>query len=173
MNIIKKKDKLFKYESVWRDKKEKVVRDYMNKEIPYPVESKQDWNMRILFLEKLKSMQSYLTRADKLIKYKKGQDCLICGQKNVGTMLFAVNKIRWEDSLEHYIKQHRVKPSDEFMDYVFRFKDPLKKNKNEVARFKSNLYVIKGKQYLKLERNQLQMFDALMYHGGIKKKYVD
>ena len=33
-----------------------------------------------------------------------------------------LNNIIWEDSLYHYIKEHNIKPSEKFIDFIFLIK---------------------------------------------------
>jgi len=167
-NTIKISNRIFKYESFWGNP-ENETRDYHNNIFPIPENRiNPEWYMRSLFVEKLRKVENYLLLNKKFIKYTQTEhkECMIC-KKNVGTGLFTVNNIRWENSLMHYVTVHDVKPSDPFIDIIFR----LDNNPYIIAVAKSKK--IKGitiakhnKMYLKLHKNQIFIMDALMEHGS-------
>ena len=174
MNIIKFNEKKYKYESFWREDKERKITDAFGDPLPYPEENEKKWQNQDLFLGKLKETEENLKMRNKFIKYEKEKykDCLICDQKNITKGLYEINKIRWEEGLRHYIEVHNIKPSDKFIDTIFRFRIG-----NEVRSIK-RLADFEGKKvkkyntmYLKIERNQLNIMDALMRHGGYKNYY--
>ena len=55
MNVIKKSNKIYKYESIWREVKnpKNTKKDSNGKYFPWP-EPNRKWNNRNLFLESLK-----------------------------------------------------------------------------------------------------------------------
>ena len=169
MNIIKYNNRPYKYESYWRPKKNKIIKDDNDKPLPYPKSNKSLYNKDII-LCKLNEVESFLRRINRFDSYdkKKCNDCLICGQKNVTTGIFTLNNIRWEDGLQHYISEHNTNLSEEFTTKIVQFKQ--RNNSNKVlARIKGK----KEKQYIKLHRNQILIMDALMIHGSYDKKYED
>lgn len=184
MNIVKIDGKLYKYESFWRSSNNKKTNDYENNPFPWPESKKNkssNWesHTKEVFLTKLKETQTYLIRKNKFIKYLSKQDyknCLICNKKNITTGMFEINNIRWEEGLYHYIKNHNIKPSEEFIDFIFRHDvDPsyyIKRNINKVTKIKTKIVVDKNKKYLKIDKNQIMIMDALMVHGS-KKNYID
>lgn len=174
MNIIKINKTLYKYESFWRQNKQSRTRDFKNELLPFPTEG-EPWQNEKLFLKKLNDTHNHLKSKNRFIKYEKDdyKDCLICGKKHVTTGLFEINKIRWENGLEHYIRIHHVKPTDEFIDIVFKFQLGKK-----IIKLKRSM-TLKGtrikklnKMYLKLDRNQILIMDALMEHGS-RREYID
>lgn len=164
MNALKINNKLYKYESFWRETIDDKTIDYDGERLPYPIKS-IEWDFKDTFYAKLEKVNKYFKEKKKFIKYDNKKDCLLCDQKSITSGLFSVNRIRWEDGLLHYIKAHNIKPSDEFVDYIFRLQlditTYLKRTKIKGVKIQ-----IKNKTYLKLDRNQLLIIDALMEHGS-------
>jgi len=167
-NTLKINNHFFKYESFW-NKKDEQNTDYNNNLFP-TVENRinLNWYMKDLFIEKLKKVEAYLLKKNKLIKYNVSEQkkCLICG-KLVATGIFSVNNIRWENSLLHYIILHHVKPSDPFIDLIFRLdNNPYIVGSIKSKKLKGVTIVKHNKMYLKLHKNQIFIMDALMEHGS-------
>lgn len=76
--------------------------------------------------------------------------CKLCNYKKK-VKVFTLKNIVWESILVHYIKKHHIKPSSEFMDFIYRYFDNPEK-----------------KTLLKIGKNQLYILDALMKHGSTK-----
>lgn len=172
MNVIKSDNKYYKYESFWRRKD--FIKDINNKFFPKPEKKKEKWYDSKAFLEKLKEIENYIREKNNYIIYNKNNytDCLICNKKNVGKGIFTINRIRWENSLDHYIKEHNIKPSKEFIDMVFNFKR-FNFLKRSIGKLGAELITAKNKRMIKINRNQLNIMDALMEHGGYSKRYYD
>lgn len=173
MNIVKINNKIFKYESFWRNKKTSRMRDFKGSIFPFP-KTNIKWNDRISFVDKLTSIQKYLKLSNKYIKYKRKdyKDCIICGEKNIGKGLYELNNIRWEDSLLHYITKHKIKPTVEFIDVIFTHIIGPRVLSRRKAKTKKILITKFNKRFIRLNRNQISIIDALMYHGS-KKIYTD
>ena len=171
MNIIKKDDILYFYESYWRDnKKNEDDRDSFGRPFPYPEENKNMWSGQQQFIEQLKNKEDQL----KLIDTNRIKDCLICHKKNVNKGKFIDAEFVWEDGLKHYIEVHNIKPSDEFIEFVYTHN--IKNDKtsvNRIVKFDSDVYIVHNVRHLKITRNQIMIMDALMTHGGYTKKYID
>ncbi len=173
INIVKKNKIKYKYESVWRDHKNEKVYDSNEKLFPYPKANKKPWQNKDIFLMKLADTMTHLRRKNKFKKYSKSKRCHICGKRNISTGLFTLGNIRWEDGLYHYIKEHNIRPSDEFIDIIFRYQiDPRVVSRKKIGRFKGVTVIKENKRYLKMGRNQIFIMDALMKHGSYKR-YVD
>lgn len=190
MNVFKIDRKTYKYESFWRSSYNDTTLDSVGNRLPWPgpwpdhrsgprSESgsehivDNEWQQKKLFLCKLYSVQQNLNK--NIIKYNKDQykSCLICHKKNISTGLYSVNGIRWENGLYHYIDEHNIKPSEQFIDSVFKYENKPKLPKSrKLYRLHGETIVKNNKKYLKLERNQIMIMDALMEHGG-KKQYID
>lgn len=129
------------------------------------------WSGGKQFLKRLKEVQSILIEKGKF-KNIKIEKCLLCSKKNISSREFMIDNFKWNNGLIHYIEEHNIKPSDRFIDFIFRFKK-AKKIMKRIFKFKSNRYIINDISYVKLKRNQILIMDALMIHGGYTKKYFD
>lgn len=174
MNIVKFRNKEYKYESVFRDNEKIIITDSKNNPFPFPYHTKHIWKYRDAFLGKLDDIEKYIRDTkDGFHKYDKKKDCLINKDHlKVINGMYTLNKYRWEDGLKHYIKHHNHMPSEEFIDYIFRFIPPSKEKPVTIGRISGVLYEKYDKKFLKVTRNQIMIMDALMEHGGYKK-YVD
>lgn len=172
MNIVKFKNKTYKYESVFREKEKTVIYDSKNHPYPFPEHHNKKWVQRDVFLKKLEEVEKYLDKIKKFKKYDKSKSCPLDKHKNISNGLYTLNSIRWEDGLKHYIKEHNHKPSMDFMDVIFRFIPPHKDKGLTIARINGIVVTKFEKKYLKIDRNQMMIMDALMEHGGYKK-YTD
>jgi len=170
MNIVKISNKYYKYESVWENKNSDA-KDINGNKFPYP--KKDKWYDKDLFLTKLDKIEEYLRDINKFTKYKKTKNCLLCDEKNITKGLYEFSNIKWEDGLYHYIEKHSVRISEEFKDLVYIYKKPLITKNKEIARFSATAIQSKTLYYLKLDRNQILIMDALMMHGSYSKKYLD
>lgn len=177
MNIVKIHNKTYKYESFWRETKNKKFKDSKNNLFPYPISTPNKWQNQDMFLDKFTETQNILRKKDQFKKYEKEdreyknrRDCFICGKKNITTGMFGLNNIRWEDGLTHYISTHNIKPSNKFIDIIFRY-DPTPSIINR-TKIKGKIIVKNSKKYLKLDRNQILIMDSLMQHGS-KQIYFD
>lgn len=156
------------YESYW--KTNELSKDDNNVTLPEPKSIK--WNNKELFLQKLKDVQDFLRRLNKFNKIPH-INCILCKTKNVTKGFYEINNIRWRDELIHYIEKHNVKPSDKFVDTIFKFQTVPDTESKEIARFKSMVVKKNKLRYIKLNTNQLLIMDALMLHGSYSKKYKD
>ena len=172
MNIIKKDDILYFYESYWRlTRNDNNDRDSFGKLFPYPQENTKKWSGQNQFLEQLQNKEKKF----KLIKTNRNKNCLLCNKKNINKGKYIDAEFIWEDGLKHYIEVHNIKPTDEFIEFIYLYK--LITNKNQltkrVIKFDSDIYVVHDIQHIKITRNQIMIMDALMRHGGYTKKYID
>lgn len=172
MNILKIDNRYYKYESFWS--REGCRNDTNEKPFPRPKSRREKWYNLNEFLEKLEQVETFVRNKNNYEKYDKAHfvDCLICNEKDVGRGLYTLNRVRWEDSLYHYVKEHFIEPTEEFQDIIFNFKQ-FNLVKTELKRFNSTVVTTKDKMMLKLDRNQINIMDALMEHGGYTKKYYD
>lgn len=175
MNTIKKGDSIYKYEFLWRDNKYEKEYDSENKLLPYPVHNNVNtWVDKEIFLQQLSSAQKIFTERNKFKVYPKSKyrDCLLCDKKHIITGVFTVNGIKWNNGMAHYINKHNIKPSDEFIDYIYRFTNNITEVSHIIGKVKAQQVIKHNKKMLKLDRNQILIMDALMWHGG-KKFYKD
>lgn len=176
MNTLKKNNKLILYESKWRQMKDKKTYDSEGVLFPYPTERIKTKNYKWkggqkLFVNKLNDVQKFVSCKKK----KNTHDCLICGKKNISKIEYNISNITWDSGLSHYITEHAVKPTQHFIDMIFRSENPKSTIKREtrIINNDSTAYVINGLTYVKLDKNHINIFDALMDHGGGNKKYKD
>ena len=169
MNVIKNNNKIIKLESYWRDNKNNKTRDSDGKKFPFP-RPQNPWTLQSSFLKKIKRTQIILKKIGNYVE-KKSKDCLLCSAKNITKGDYYINNVYWEEGLQHYINSHNIKPSDEFIDLIYKFskvKEPAR-----IVQIKSGIYRIEDLKYVKMDRNQIMIMDALLRHGGYTKKYVD
>ena len=165
----------YKYESYWRSNIKDRTLDSNNKLLPFPKhinDDDLDWEDKETFLEILKGVQYKLQQNSNFTLYDKkdtfNRDCLLCDKKYITNGLFSVNNIRWENGLKHYIKKHNHKPSEEFIDFIYRYSNSTKTKEKVIGRISGKKIVKSDKKYLKVDRNQILIMDALMSHGGQK-----
>lgn len=171
-NIIKIKDKYYKYECFWA--RINYREDEHKKSFPRPEEKTDVWYNKSSFIEKLLEVEKFCISKNNFEKYEKEQymNCLICNEKNVSTGLFTLNRNRWENSLYHYIDKHNIIPSTEFTETIFNFQNFSFITK-KIKDFNSEIVTTDNKLLIKLNKNQINIMDALMEHGGVTKKYFD
>lgn len=177
MNRVFRNKVMYRYESFWRDSETDNTRDSNGKRFPFPKIGDKYWTDKEQFKNKLVGVQNYLKTMKKFKKYPEQdhKDCLLCDAKNITTGSFNLNNIIWEDGLMHYIDVHNIRPSEEFTASIYKFNPIIKGQKNieRTIKYGSNIYNIEDMKYLRLERNQIMIMDALMKHGGYTKKYID
>ena len=174
MNIIKINNISYKYEFLWRSTRKESSFDSNGNLLPFPIHNKKEWVDKDTFVGQLESVQKMLYSAKKYHPYESSQykDCLLCDKKNAVTGLFSVNNMRWESCVKHYINKHNIVPDIEFMDFIYRYANSNKSKSSVVGRINGIKIVKSNKKYLKIDRNQLLIMDALMKHGG-EKIYKD
>lgn len=170
INHIKLDGKIYKAESLWRDSKKKLKKDTNNKLYPYPTEG-SSWSAMHDFYKYLLEINKYLKFLNKYSVYDTPKKCIICNEKNISRGMYIFNDYIWEDGLTHYINNHKIKPSDDFIDFIYS--KNFNKHKPYLFKYHGKLYKRGRIDYVKLTRNQLNILDALMIHGGYNKKYVD
>jgi len=129
---------------------------------------KLEWKNQEFFISKLLIVDLLLKNTKSFSSYKTNKDCLICDEKNITSGRYVFKNFIWEDGLEHYVAKHNFEPIEQFQDLIFFYKVD-KKIKLETERSLK----ISNIEYIKINQNQLLIFDALMKHGGYTKKYID
>lgn len=173
MSIIKKGNETYKYEFYWKYNKNVDEYDSDGNPLKFPVNNDNIWDDKNIFLPQLLNTQKILINDNKYKKLQKNKykNCLLCDKKNIITKIFTVNNVRWDNGMEHYIRVHNIIPEDEFIDYIYRFNNNLGDIQNNI-KLEGKEVVKNDKKMLKLDRNQILIMDALMWHGG-KKYYKD
>jgi hypothetical protein len=171
MNEININNKIFKLESVWRKTKSDKIKDNKNNLFPYP-DVGNKWNSQYDFVEKLIFVEEYIDSKPNNTENNNishNIDCLLCDEKNISIKLYQIGNILWDSGLKHYIKEHNIKPTNEFIERIFKFEPDSNYFIKLVGRIKNKNDIL----FLKLDKNQLMILDALMRHGGYNKKYHD
>ena len=177
MNILKKdNNNIVKLESYWKKSKNEKKKDDLDNDFPFPIEGKF-WTDKEQFLDKLSKIEKYVIFKKEFHNFENHEDCLLCEDKDICTGYFSLNNIIWKNSLIHYILIHNIKPSKEFVNFIYQFdiKKVAKKSDNdfEILKLDGNSYMLDDIKYLKINKNQMMILDALMVHGGYNKKYFD
>lgn len=121
------------------------------------------WYDRDIFISKLKELE-------KIAKSKKSKEPTNC-QYNDGfitSKIYYIGDTFWDDSIVHYVTKHDAKPSNEFIDFVFRFNTAKRPRKRIIGKLNGELVVKYDKTFMKLDRNQILIMDALLEHGSYK-----
>ncbi len=180
MNILKKENnKIVKLESYWKKSKNDNKRDDLDNDFPYPKEG-SFWTEKEQFIDKLVKIEKYVIFKKGFHNFEEHEYCLLCKEKKeeiiVSSGYYYLQNIIWKNSLIHYIVVHNIKPSNEFIDFIYQFdiKKELKKDKDfDIMKIDGEEYMLDNIKYLKLNKNQILIMDALMIHGGYNKKYFD
>lgn len=176
MNTIKTNNRLSLYESHWRKSKNDKSMDSLGTIFPYPTErintDGYKWKGgKNQFVDKLLDVQKFSNKKN----ISKNTDCMLCNKKNISNTEYKIANVSWNSSLKHYIMEHDVKPSKNFIDMIYRSKEPSNNTKTYDHTFhaESTTYVRDGLSYVKLDKIHINIFDGLMEHGGGNKKYKD
>lgn len=168
MNVIIQKNIKYNYFGLFRNNKNKKEYDYDDEIIRFPIEGKP-WSDKIQFMKRLEYVQMNVISHE-----TENKDCVICGKKNITTKIFKIFKINknlWDNGYMHYIDKHNIKPPDSFIDLIYNYNLP--KVKSHKLMYRSKMYNIHDLRYIKLDKNQILILDALLRHGGYDKKYID
>ncbi len=179
MNILKKENnKIIKLESYFKESKKDKTKDDIDNDFPYPKEGKF-WTDKEQFLDRLVKIEKLVLFNKNFYDLEKHDKCVLCKKNEnkdiiVSTGYYSLNNIVWKNSLIHYILHHNVKPSNEFIDFIYSY-NINKKNKEDykILQIDGDSYMQDNIKYLKVHRNQILILDALMIHGGYNKKYFD
>jgi hypothetical protein len=166
-NEIMINNKLYKTIAIWRNNKIDISsKDYNNKLLVFPKKGKF-WSGSEQFITKLQEVESILNKLG-TIKIK-CTDCHLCEEKCVTTKRYMLDNYVWDNCLRHYIKTHNYQPHNDFIEKIFYYDISQNVSLKLQGRIQNNNNIT----YLRLEKNQLIILDALMKHGGYNKKYYD
>jgi len=126
--------------------------------------SSSEWLQKKFFIDKLTIVQLLLKEQNFYKKNIEQKKCNLCDEKHIISGQYQYKNFLWEDGLVHYIDKHNFIPEEIFQDIIFFFK------LDDKIVLKSK---IKDKYFIKINRNQLLILDALLKHGGYTKKYID
>jgi hypothetical protein len=165
--------KIYKLELIWRCSKNDNSKDIKGHLFPFPKEGSK-WTGQSQFLDRLIEIQDYLEYHKKKsfdLPNKKCKNCLLCDEKNIITKRYVLGNYVWDNGLTHYVKNHNIQASRDFIDKIFNY--DISSDINIRLMGKITLDNAKTPKFLKLEKNQIMILDALMRHGGYNKKYYD
>jgi hypothetical protein len=80
---------------------------------PHPKPRDKPWKGRAEFLKNLDKVESKAHS----VSFKGSSLCRCCGQRN-GSSTFTTKRWEWPEGLRHYVKDHNVKPSEDFLAYI-------------------------------------------------------
>lgn len=160
MNYLKKNDREYILIGIW----DNTGFDSKGNKFQKP-KNFSKWNGQHYFQPKLSMLNLLLKETKNFTLNDKTSDCLLCDKKNITTGRYVYKNFIWEDGLEHYVSIHNFNPHEIFMDMVFFYK-PEKKIKIKAK-------LLSDHNYIKINQNQMLIFDALLKHGGYAKKYID
>ena len=164
MNTIIRNNKELYFICSWVDKNDNS-KDSKGNKFPIPNVGNK-WLYYDEFVKKIRLIES-LIKKEKFLKFENKKKCFLCDEE-YATGTFKLNKYIWEDILSHYIEKHFIKPPEEFIDFIFFSKY------NSILKLESRIITEPdNKKYIKINRNQLLILDALLEHGGYSKKYAD
>jgi hypothetical protein len=126
------------------------------------------WNGEFIFCNKLYKLQTELKKNNKYM-YSTIK-CEICEMKIYETE-YIIKNYHWNESLLHYIMYHNYLPSVSFIEFIFGHYVSLTNN-NNIIKLPSIEYQKNKNKFLKIDKNQLQILDALMLQGS-KNIYLD
>ncbi len=172
MNVIKDAGDIYKFEGIWRE--DYIIHDddydQNGQPLPWPEPTKTKWNKN-LFVEKLHQIENMLIRTKKFIMLHGDliRHCIYNDASDISKKMFFIKNYLWSDCIIHYVMKHNYKPSDEFINLIMI----TNINYNKKLHIPATIYVKHPLTYLKINENQMMIMDALMYHGGLTKKYID
>jgi hypothetical protein len=164
MNTVIKNNKELIFICSFVDKDDKTT-DSKKRHFPIAKEEIK-WLYSEEFIKKLKILENILKKSDKFLYFENKKKCFLCDEK-YATGTYKLNQYIWEDILSHYIEKHNIKPPEEFIDFI------LFSKYNTTLKLESKIITEKDKKFIKINRNQLLILDALLEHGGYSKKYSD
>jgi len=177
--IINKRE--YKLEKVWRKKKTDYTRDSKGNLFPFPVSSLpiNNWADKFTFIERLSTLNQCLDIKNNFESYETPINCLLCDKKNITTKKYIYDKVIWEDGLVHYMDVHNIEPSVEFKQKIYQ-NDTFRQiaSDSQMERSEKTKMILKkvreqNNDYVMMDKNQILILDALMIHGGYKKRYTD
>lgn len=171
MNEIIIDGKIYNLIGIWKKTKSDKSVDSKGQHYHFPTDNKI-WTGSEQFIARLSDVQEYITNYEPKKKIRmndKKSECLLCSE-NLSKNRFILNNYIWDDTLIHYVKSHNYEPYRDFIDKIFEYDISTKETLNLKGRISTNS---SSTSFLKLDRNQIMILDALMRHGGYNKKYYD
>jgi hypothetical protein len=86
--------------------------------LPKPVPNEKPWKGKKLFLKWLAKRESEAYKEH----FKGSSKCRVCGKKN-GSASFQLLGWQWPSGFAHYVREHNVRPSLAFQEFILGSKD--------------------------------------------------
>lgn len=136
------------------------------KQILTDKKNKKKWVIKDLFLEKLKNIQESikLYKQDSIQYIENNKKCKYC-DKYISNKIYTLNNYNWENNVIHCVNNHNIIVNEKFVEFIMDF--------DIEDYFSIKLSGDISNNFLKLDKNQILILDALMKHGGYSKKYYD
>jgi len=166
MNIETEHGVINKYEGFF----EKKI-DALGNKYPTIKDRKKTWEGKFLFAKKLMKLQQTLNKRREFTIIN--ETCGLCEKTDIGNKQYNLKNVNWKENILHYILQHNYKPTFDFMEFILGHYVGVLSNNN--IRLPTLTYQLRSssQKYVKIDKNQLQILDALMNNGGWVKKYED
>jgi hypothetical protein len=139
-------------------------------DIPKKIKDYPNWKNNNKFTSKLKAVQNLLRYNNKYNKTNKDYICTLC-KKQIKIGIYKTVQFSWDSILYHLSIEHKYKPNNDFINYIMNYNITIPTTIKRITQFNSQEYSINNMKYVKLSKNQLMIFDALMEHGGHSRKY--
>jgi hypothetical protein len=135
------------------------------------------------FLEKLSFVENSLEEKN-AYKNISPTDCPTCDAKNIASKTFKIDDIEWDNGLTHHIERHGKPLEPKFVEKIVSKTLYIPKKFKKIQQFRDQQHAKKikipsihytkdKKRYMKIDKNQILIMDALMKHGSYNKKYMD
>lgn len=162
--------KIYNLIGIWKKSKSDNSVDSNGQSFAFPTNGKI-WTGSEQFIKRLKDVQEYISKYEskkKILSKTQESNCLLCKNK-VSKTRYIIENYVWDSSLIHYVEKHYYEPHRDFIDKIFNYDITTE----EIVKLKGNVTTANTGKFLKLDRNQIMILDALMKHGGYNKKYYD
>ena len=120
------------------------------------------------YTQKIKDFQKILEKSGKVKYLSPPLNCPICHEKKISTKQYHYKNFTWTNGYLHYLTKHHAIPKNNFMEAILTH---MIRIKNKKIKIPSISYVRFNQKYMKIDRNQMLIIDALLTHGGVSKKY--
>jgi len=153
------------YELFFHDE---IKKDFVGNNYPTKIKNrKNNWTGQYMFCRKLYKLQ-YEIKKNKKHHFHKTK-CKLC-HAIIDDTEYVIKNHHWMESLLHYIMDHNHIPTLQFIEFILGHY--VSTTENNIIKLPSILYTRNKNKFVKIDKNQLQILDALMMHGS-KNVYYD
>ncbi len=122
------------------------------------------------FQKKLQLIENLFKYQNKYKNTNTDHKCTICNIK-IHLINYRIPKYKWDSGLYHMCYYHNYTPNTSFIEAIINYNIQINTKIKKLICFNKTTYIISELKYVKLSKNKLMILDALMEHGGYKKKY--